>query len=67
MTLYLELMDASTGEVLYRIVERKRGLDAGRLEWTSSISNRAEADRILGPWADLLRDGLDRVRAQKSP
>ena len=63
MTLRLELSDATTGEVLYRIVDRKRSRDTGRMEWTTSVSNKAEAERILRRWADLLRQGLDTVRA----
>lgn len=63
MTLSLELSDATTGEVLYRIVDRKRSRDTGRMEWTTSVSNKAEAERTLRRWADLLRQGLDTVRA----
>ena len=63
MTLSLEVSDATTGEVLYRIVDRKRSRDTGRMEWTTSVSNKAEAERTLNRWADLLRQGLDTVRA----
>jgi hypothetical protein len=63
MTLSLEVSDATTGEVLYRIVDRKRSRDTGRMEWTTSVSNKAEAERTLRRWADLLRQGLDTVRA----
>jgi len=63
MTLVLEMVDGATGEVQARIVDRRRGVDQGTLQWTSSVTNRAEFNRILKRWADLLRDGLDRVRA----
>lgn len=62
MTLILELVDALTGEVQGRVVDRRRGVDQHQLQWTSTVTNRAEAERILRRWADLLRDGLDRVR-----
>ena len=62
MTLSLEVVDATTGEVLYRIVDRKRGMDTGRIQWTTSVSNTAEANRALNRWAGQFRDGLDTVR-----
>ncbi len=62
MTLNLELVDALTGEVQGRVVDRRRGVDQSRLQWTSSVTNRAEFERILRRWADLLRDSVDRVR-----
>ena len=62
MTLSLEVVDATTDEVLYRIVDRKRGMDTGRIQWTTSASNSADANRALNRWAGQLRDGLDTVR-----
>jgi hypothetical protein len=64
MTLSMDVSDATTGEVLYRIVDRRRARDTGRIEWTSSVSNKAEAERTLNRWADLLRQGLDSVRSR---
>ena len=63
MTLSMDVSDATTGQVLYRIVDRRRARDTGRMEWTTSVSNKAEAERTLNRWADLLRQGLDSVRA----
>jgi hypothetical protein len=62
MTLSLELVDGTTGEVLARAVDRKRGMDTGMMEWTSSVSNKADADRTLARWAKVLRQGLDEAR-----
>ena len=62
MTLYLELVDATTGETLARVVDRKREMDTGHIQWTSSVSNKADAERTLRRWAKLLRDGLDSAR-----
>lgn len=62
MTLNLELVDALTGEVQGRVVDRRRGVEHSQLQWTSSVTNRAEFERILRRWAGLLRDSLDRVR-----
>lgn len=63
MTLSMDVSDATTGQVLYRIVDRRRARDTGRIEWTTSVSNKAEAERTLNRWAELLRQGLDSVRS----
>ncbi len=63
MTLSLDVVDATTDEVLYRIVDRRRGMDTGRVQWTTSVSNSADANRALTRWATMLREGMDAVRA----
>ncbi|MFV8817267.1 hypothetical protein [Haliea sp. E17] len=63
MTLLLELKDATTGDVLYRIVDRQKDFDDMQLQWTNSVTNRADAQRILNRWGKELRDGLDKVTA----
>lgn len=63
MTLYLEILDASTAEVLYRIVDRQRDRGTGYMQWSSSVTNRADASRILNRWSQQLRASLDRVLA----
>lgn len=59
MTLLLEIADATTGEVLARAVDKRRGPEHGQLRWTNGITNKAESDRILKRWANLLRESLD--------
>jgi hypothetical protein len=59
MTLLLEVLDGTTGEILVRVVDRRRGMDSGRMEWTNGVTNRADADRTLKQWAQQLRTGLD--------
>lgn len=61
MTLSLELFDGTTGQTLARIVDRRRGVDMGRLQWSNGITNKAEADRTMKRWASNLREGLDRA------
>ncbi len=63
MTLVLELLDATTGEMLVRIVDRQRSTDTHYLQWSNSVTNQAEARRFLKRWADKLRAGLDEVTA----
>lgn len=64
MTLYLELVDATTDEVIGRIVDRQRDFDDSYLTWSNSVTNKADAERILSRWSEELREGLDKVRAQ---
>lgn len=64
MTLSLELSDATTGETLARAVDKRRGLDTNHLQWSNSVTNRADANRILKRWATILREGLDEARNQ---
>lgn len=65
-TLYIELYDSVSGEILARAVDRKAGRDYGRMQWSSSVSNSAEAKRVLRRWAGLLRQGLDEVHGKES-
>lgn len=64
MTLVLEAQDGTTGEVLARIVDRKRSRQTSSyLQWSNSVTNQAEARRVLEAWARQLRTGLDQVTA----
>ncbi|TXS92805.1 DUF3313 domain-containing protein [Parahaliea maris] len=63
MTLMLEAVDANTGDVLVRVLDRQRDFDDSYMSWSNSVTNKVEADRILRRWAGELRDGLDKVRA----
>jgi hypothetical protein len=61
MTLDMEVRDAPTGQLLARVVDKQRALDTGRLQWTNSVTNAADAERAIDVWAKHLRAGLDRV------
>lgn len=67
MTLDMEVRDSPTGELLARVVDRQRALDTGRLQWTNSVTNAADAERAIDVWAKHLRAGLDRVNGPGSP
>jgi hypothetical protein len=67
MTLYLEIYDGASGEILARAVDPKDARDTGRMMWQNSVTNRAEADRMLRKWAVLTREALDRARSQQAP
>jgi hypothetical protein len=63
MTLYVELYDGATGEIIARVVDRRKGRDEGRMMWQTAITNRADADRMLRKWAVLARESLDAAKA----
>jgi hypothetical protein len=62
MSLILELHDSVTGELLARAYDR-RSASRGTWQWTTSVSNSAEAKRIMSSWATALRNALDASRA----
>ena len=64
-TLYLELYDSVSGEILARIVDRRKMTDYGYMRWSNSVTNRQDAKRMFARWADLLREGLDVVHKEK--
>lgn len=65
MTLYLELYDSVSGEILGRVIDAKEARDSGYMQWQTSVSNRAEAERMLRKWAVLARQGLDRAHGKQ--
>lgn len=67
MTLYLEVYDSLTGQILARAVDRKVSRGSGRIQWQNSVTNKVEADRILRRWASALRERLDEVHGKASP
>ncbi|HEY5776411.1 MAG TPA: DUF3313 family protein [Xanthomonadales bacterium] len=63
MTLYMELYDSVTGDLLARALDRKQDRKTGYFEWQNRVTNRAAANRILKVWAGVLKEGLDDARA----
>ena len=61
MTLYLELYDSVTGDLLGKAMDRKRDRNTGFATWQTKVSNRAAARRILQDWADVLVGALDKA------
>ena len=61
MTLYMELLDGVSGELLYRVIDPKA---AGNEMWQvrNKVTNKADADRVLRRWATLLNDHLASVK-----
>jgi len=64
MTLYLEVFDSVTGQILARAIDRQEDRGMGRVQWQNSVTNKSEADRMLRRWASGLRERLDEVRGK---
>jgi hypothetical protein len=67
MTLKLELYDSVTGELLATASDRRQSPYRGYPQWTTSVSNRADAQRMLQQWAVALRERLDQARTNPGP
>ncbi len=66
MTLYMELYDSYTGDILARVIDAQAAGDHGIAHAGSRVSNKVEFDRVLKKWADILRVNLDKVNAAAS-
>ena len=61
-TLFLEIYDSVSGEILARVFDRQAASDVGRfMRWTNKSTNVVAARRVLAGWAGLLRERLDEV------
>ena len=59
-TLYIELYDSVSGQILGRAADRTTIRNAaGTISWSNRVSNTADARRMFRNWAGLLRDFLD--------
>ena len=62
-TLYLEVFDSLSGEILARIVDRREVSQPGNfVQWSNGVSNRAAAKRVFAKWAKLLRKRFDQIK-----
>jgi hypothetical protein len=62
MTLYLELYDSVTGDLIAKALDQKYDRSTGYIQWQTRVSNRAAANRIMKTWANVLKDALDEAR-----
>lgn len=63
MTLVLELYDSQTNALIVKARDRKRDYKNGYFEWRNSVSNRADARRMMSAWAKTFRESLDEARS----
>lgn len=63
MTLYIEIYDSVTGDLIAKALDRKAdNTRHGYYTWTNSVTNAAAAKRILGGWASILLDALNEAK-----
>jgi hypothetical protein len=58
MTLYLELLDGKTGDLIARVIDPEAADDAGIAEVANGVTNTADFDRVVQRWAQLLNSHL---------
>lgn len=59
-TLYMQLIDSVSGDVIGRAIDRSVARSiGGQMTWTNRVTNTADARRAFGRWADILVDFLN--------
>ncbi len=64
-TLFIELYDGVSGEILARIVNSAVAGDHSYHQWATRVSNRADATRMIKKWAKTLISKYDEVHTVK--
>lgn len=60
-TLYIQLFDSVSGEILGRAADRRIARSSGStISWSNNVSNASDARRSMGVWADTLIAFLDK-------
>jgi hypothetical protein len=66
-SLSLDVRDSVSGTLLGRVIDKRTaGTDMGRMQWTTSVSNRADFGQLYKKWAKIAADGLSEL-AKASP
>ncbi len=61
-TLIIEIVDAMSGEVLGRVVDRRSAeRPGGQMMWSNPVTTWTEVRRLARRWATRLSDGLDEI------
>ena len=55
MTLKLEMYDSETGDLIAAASDRRESPTRGYAQWTTKVSNKGDARRMLQKWAEGLR------------
>ena len=64
MTLYLELLDGKTGDLIARVIDPEAADDAGMAGIANGVTNTADFDRIVQRWAQILNAHLAQISKQ---
>jgi len=63
MTLYVELYDSVTGDLIAKALDRRAdGHNNSFYTWSNSVTNKAAAERIIKGWANILLEALKEAR-----
>ena len=62
MTLYMELYDSVTDDLLAKALDPTADRQSSVMQWQTGPANRQAGIRMMKPWAEALRKGLDRAR-----
>jgi hypothetical protein len=62
MTLYVELYDSVTDDLLAKALDAKSDRSPGWIQYQTGPANRAAAIKMMQPWAEALVQGLDQAR-----
>jgi len=63
MTLYLELYDGKTGDIIARIIDSEAADNAGIAEVSNRVTNTADFDRVVRRWAEILNKHLAQLKS----
>ncbi len=64
-TLYVELYDSVTGDILARAADRKTARSmGGYLSYSNRVTNRSDARKMMRRWANNLRTALDEIHGK---
>ncbi len=62
-TLFLEIYDAVSGEILARIIDTQTvGDNHGLYQWANRITNAADAKRVIKKWAKTLSEKFEQAQ-----
>jgi hypothetical protein len=64
-TLFLEIYDAVSGEILARWVDTREDPDRGYLDWANRVTNIHRATGVVRSWTKRLIEGMDQLKAIK--
>jgi hypothetical protein len=64
MTLYIELYDSETGDLLAKALDPTADHNNAFMQLRTGPANRAAGRRMMKPWAEGLVEGLDRARKE---
>ncbi len=70
MTLYLEIFDSVSGDLLGRVVDQRQDQFHAFAQWATKAFNKAAGDQMMTIWATQLREGFEnahkgKVKAEK--